>query len=702
MKHRWMRPLSVGVCAIFWMNQILPTAYAASSLRQAATDGSVFERRLQADTGWVWGPSGNIEAFGRGNLVSLGREIVRGAMAEGRVFDVAGTFALMSIDAMVDLYARKYTGRYNEPIPEERKQELTQQLKRAQGILEEAVRQPLEVEINGVKQWVSPLEEFVFEVVMDEVGSPSLVNVGVDGAAHLALVAYAETEVVGPERIRLSLEQILGLADLGEDGLTALRLIVEHEVRDAVRGYHVDEPLEVRDFVNAKIARVVEVFKEKQGPDQTRDLLMRMETAAAKAQGLVKEREHEMVFEQVARYFEGGVIPEDRMALIHQRLIASLPTGQISPVDSPYVRQQGNHLVVSVLYRGPEESAVVTHHIMTIVQQVLTGPAPLDVAAVRQKYQDEYSVSVRLGGNNIAVGLVNRNGDVENSTALPEFNWRRAFFGEGEDVNEEILALVQQGGEEARQVADDIVAEIARHIRWVIETTGLPLSSLQHVHVSFPGPVNQPEGLVGDPFRAPNVPGFDRYPIVDQMQRLLAAGLGVAVPIFIENDAEAGHRGETTAGGTAAGLKDVATMIWGTGINGRGEDEGRLLTAEGWDEIGHALVGRLDERGEAHYEFRGFELKGKRPQLKEGEFEVEQRLGGEALKARFQALGYRDAQHVSEVAAGSALVRGRDEAGRAIIDVGSEMGRAIAALLQPFLDLYGFFAGAVHSHLRGF
>ncbi len=689
MKHRWMRSLSVWISAIFWMNQILPSAYAASMLRAAATDESRFEAQLQTDTGWVWGPSGNVEAFGRANLANLGREIVSGAQAEHRVFSLAGDNVGASIEEQVESYSSQgYQPLMGSPLAEDEKQNLIERLRRAKGLLDAIVNDPVTVEVNGRQQVVVPAEALSFDVVIDAGNSPYLVGVGLEGAVHLALVAYAEAATEDSQgRILLSLEQVLGLADSGTEGLQALRWKIEHEVRDAFRGYHVDEPVEVRNFVNAQIAQVIQRFEQAQPSDRTQALTHRMEATAVKARGLVKEREHEMVFTGIARYFD-GVIPGDRLESIRQRLIESLPTGQPSPVNSPYVRQRGDDLVVSVLYNGLEESAVVAHHVMTIVQQVLSGPAPSEVMAIRQKYQDEYSVSVRLGGNNIAVGLVNRAGDVENRTAPLEFNWRRAFFGEGEGVNEKILALAQQPGEEANQVANDIVAEAVRHICWVIETTGLPLNNLRHVHVSFPGPVNQAQGLVGDPFPAPNVPGFDRYPIVDQVQRLLAAEMGVAVPVFVENDADAGHRGETSAGGTAVGIQNVATLIWGTGIDGRGENQGRLLTSEGWDEIGHTIVGHLDEQGRAHYEFRGFELKGERPQLREGEFEVEQRLGGEALKARFQALGWRDAQHVSEVAGSPAVSHAL--AHRAIIDVGQEMGRALAALLQPFIEVSGF------------
>jgi len=310
------------------------------------------------------------------------------------------------------------------------------------------------------------------------------------------------------------------------------------------------------------------------------------------------------------------------------------------------------------------------------------------VEAVRAKYGAvPYAVGVRVGGTNISTALVNAQGEVETATALPETGWRNLpdilrLLGNppAVQVNDRILSLIRVHSDDvltpdqqrtAARIADRISDEIVRHIAALITDTGLPLENFQSVHVAFPGPVDPATGRVGVPYAASNVPGFENYSLADKIRKDLRARLGVNIRVDVENDSPSGLKGERSPSGTAAGLKNVVTFIWGTGMNADSD-------AVSMYEVGHGLVGKIGADGLTHYELR--DTRQSRPELAPGEFELEQRLGGEALKAGFfQPAGFKDGAEVTaQAAAGNAKAL-------VLIDrVGADFGRALAALLAHY------------------
>ncbi len=318
-----------------------------------------------------------------------------------------------------------------------------------------------------------------------------------------------------------------------------------------------------------------------------------------------------------------------------------------------------------------------------------------EVAAIRTKYAaDDYAVGVRVGGNNVSAGLVNRHGETETATALPEAKWRKLsqileLLGNpslNQEINDALLELIprpdhvltEDQRQIARQIADLVTQETIRHIVQLIQQTGLPVERFKYSHISFPGPVDSATGRVGVPYAAANVPGFEDYPLAEKIQQGVQEQLGVTVRVEVENDAGSGLKGETTAAGTAAGLKKVVSFIWGTGMNAASDTKGIDLI-----EVGHGLVGKIGADGLTHYELR--DARRSRPVRAAHEFEMEQRLGGEVLEAWFQEHEFQDGADVTwRARSGNQNSEDQETARSLITTTGQDLGRAIAALLRHY------------------
>jgi predicted NBD/HSP70 family sugar kinase len=119
-------------------------------------------------------------------------------------------------------------------------------------------------------------------------------------------------------------------------------------------------------------------------------------------------------------------------------------------------------------------------------------------------------------------------------------------------VSEEIDVAISAGPEA-------VLSELAESFLRLVGQTGRPLSQLAGIGVSVPGPIDP---HTGRPSQPPIMPGWDAYPIVEQLQETLP------VPVFVENDADAMAYGEQSASYpdcAALCLVKVSTGI-GTGV----------------------------------------------------------------------------------------------------------------------------------------
>ncbi len=107
-------------------------------------------------------------------------------------------------------------------------------------------------------------------------------------------------------------------------------------------------------------------------------------------------------------------------------------------------------------------------------------------------------------------------------------------------------------------------------------------NSLAGVGVGVPGFIEMDRGIV---IGAPNLPGFDHFPVRDEIGRRLGA------PVILENDANAAALGEKWIG-AGRDVQDLVLLTLGTGIGGGIIIGGRVLHGQTGmaAELGHTTV----------------------------------------------------------------------------------------------------------------
>jgi predicted NBD/HSP70 family sugar kinase len=83
-----------------------------------------------------------------------------------------------------------------------------------------------------------------------------------------------------------------------------------------------------------------------------------------------------------------------------------------------------------------------------------------------------------------------------------------------------------------------VLNELAASFQRLLEQAGRPLADLAGIGIAVPGPVDPHNGRPSQP---PIMPGWDAYPVIEHLQKVLP------VPVFVENDADAMAYGEQSA-----------------------------------------------------------------------------------------------------------------------------------------------------------
>lgn len=160
-----------------------------------------------------------------------------------------------------------------------------------------------------------------------------------------------------------------------------------------------------------------------------------------------------------------------------------------------------------------------------------------------------YSIGVDLGGTNLRAAAIDCTGrileKISGSTKL-------------------------SAGRDA--VTSDIAAAIER-LR-----VSLGTEKLVGIGIGAPGFIIMEKGIITD---SPNLPGFENFPIRDEIELLLRA------PVILENDANAAALGEKWMG-AGREVDDLVLLTLGTGIGGGIVMQGRVL---------HGFVGMAGELG---------------------------------------------------------------------------------------------------------
>ena len=161
----------------------------------------------------------------------------------------------------------------------------------------------------------------------------------------------------------------------------------------------------------------------------------------------------------------------------------------------------------------------------------------------------EYSIGIDLGGTNLRAAAIDRSGamlgKIAGSTHL-------------------------SAGREA------VIADMVAAIHKLREQCGA--QGLAGVGVGTPGFIIMEKGVITG---SPNMPGFDNFPIRDEIERQLGA------PVALENDANAAALGEKWMG-AGRNYDDLVLLTLGTGIGGGIISGGKVL---------HGFVGMAGELG---------------------------------------------------------------------------------------------------------
>jgi glucokinase len=146
------------------------------------------------------------------------------------------------------------------------------------------------------------------------------------------------------------------------------------------------------------------------------------------------------------------------------------------------------------------------------------------------------------------------------------------FTPEGEISAATKTSLDRSGGDAA---ADQVAAAVADLAAAAVSAAG----SLRAVGLCVPGIAYAASGKVW----APNIPGWDQYPLLERMRRRLSP---FHVPLVLESDRSAYVAGEAWKG-AAAGARDAVFLAVGTGIGAGIMAGGRIV--HGHEDIAGAV-----------------------------------------------------------------------------------------------------------------
>jgi glucokinase len=240
----------------------------------------------------------------------------------------------------------------------------------------------------------------------------------------------------------------------------------------------------------------------------------------------------------------------------------------------------------------------------------------------------EYSIGIDLGGTNLRAAAIDRTGamlgKIAGSTHL-------------------------SAGREA------VIADMVASIRKLREERGA--EGLAGVGVGTPGFIIMEKGVITG---SPNMPGFDNFPIRDEIERQLGA------PVVLENDANAAALGEKWIG-AGRNYDDLVLLTLGTGIGGGIISGGKVL---------HGFVGMAGELGHTTVSPTG------NPCGCGNQGCLEKHASATAVVAMARMMGLGDnltSEAVYRLAAG-----GDEKAKAVFVAMGQALGTALATLVSIF------------------
>ena len=231
------------------------------------------------------------------------------------------------------------------------------------------------------------------------------------------------------------------------------------------------------------------------------------------------------------------------------------------------------------------------------------------------------------------------------------------------------------------------IVELARE---TVAATGTPPHQVAAAGISCGGPLDAERGLILSP---PNLPGWDRIPIVRELESALG------VPVRLMNDADAGAVAEHRYG-AGRGCRHLVFLTFGTGIGAGLILNGELYTGAsgGAGEIGHVRLAEWGPPGHGKCgSVEGFASGGGISALATLAVAAARQRGGASVLLPLPE-GELTAKVVFDAAAaGDALARSVVET------AGEQLGRALAILvdvLSPEVIILGGIFGRAEKLLR--
>lgn len=166
-----------------------------------------------------------------------------------------------------------------------------------------------------------------------------------------------------------------------------------------------------------------------------------------------------------------------------------------------------------------------------------------------------YNIGIDLGGTNIAVGIVNKEGEVLRKTSVPA---------------------------RAERPFDQIFADMAACIRKLLNETGIKESEIESIGIGTPGCIDTEKGILV-------FAGNFKYGKNVDYRAEMAKHFNI--PVYIGNDANVAALAEVRAG-AAKGVKNAIMITLGTGVGGGIILDGKIFegsySAAG--ELGHIVL----------------------------------------------------------------------------------------------------------------
>ncbi len=245
-------------------------------------------------------------------------------------------------------------------------------------------------------------------------------------------------------------------------------------------------------------------------------------------------------------------------------------------------------------------------------------------------------------------------------------NLRAAAIDTGGQVLEKLsLDTDMQSGRDA--VLEEMCAAVA-----ALRDRYAACASLAGIGFGVPGLIFMEEGKIRE---SPNLPGWDNYPIRDEIERKLGTR------VFLENDANAAALGEKWMG-LGRDLESLAMLTLGTGVGGGVVQKGRI-----W----HGALGMAGELGHVTVSpdgpLCGCGNHGCLEALASATAIV--RMAREAIREGRSALLARAAAGGQEFSS-ETVYRAAREGDQAAHDVFITVGRALGIILADLVNIFNF------------